>query len=414
MTSIASTKTTPPVLTISAAAELIKDTLEDNFAHIWLCGEISNLSTPTSGHWYFTLKDKYSQLRCAMFRTSNRRVAFTPENGQLVICHGRISLYSQRGDIQIIADSMEVEGRGGLQLAFEQLKKKLEQEGLFAPEHKLPLPAHPTSIGVITSATGAAIHDIMNVLSRRSAGIHIILRPVLVQGEQSAVDISAAIVDLNQHQQSQVIIVGRGGGSLEDLQAFNSEIVARAIAASTIPVISAVGHETDYTIADFVADLRAPTPSAAAELVVKNRQELEQHIDQLQLRINRSIHQTLERNTQALRNLNERLRSPEQLLKLKQQRLATSQVRLLAAFEHHYQSQREKLTTISTKLHALSPLNTIGRGFVAVSPAQNKDIMLKRAKQIKTDDLISLRFLDGQVEAQVKQINFNKKTKITE
>ncbi|MDY0189418.1 MAG: exodeoxyribonuclease VII large subunit [Desulfuromonas sp.] len=395
----------PSILSISAATELIKETLEDNFAQIWLGGEISNLSTPASGHWYFTLKDSRSQLRCAMFRAHNRNVNFTPENGQQVICHGRISLYSQRGDVQFINDSMEIEGLGNLQLAFEQLKNRLNEEGLFSETHKQPLPEHPTTIGVITSATGAAIHDIMNVLTRRAAGVRIILRPVLVQGEQSATEVAAAIEEFNQHAQADVLIVGRGGGSLEDLQSFNSEVVARAIHASAIPIISAVGHETDFTIADFVADRRAPTPSAAAELVVKNRQDLEQHLDQLTLRLQRAMHHNYHYAAEQLSALSNRLRSPQQLLNIKQQRLAHNHERLLSIFARHLQQQRDRVALLSAQLNALSPLHTLERGFAAVSKRDSRHSMVSRAKQLHQHDEISLRFSDGQVRAKVEKVD---------
>jgi exodeoxyribonuclease VII large subunit len=399
------TSSTAPILTISAVADLIKDTLEDNFAQVWLCGEISNLSVPNSGHWYFTLKDNYSQLRCAIFRINNRRVAFQPDNGQQVICHGRISLYSQRGDVQFIGDSMEVEGLGGLQLAYEQLKKALELEGLFAQSHKRLLPQHPVTIGVVTSATGAAIHDIMNVLHRRAAGVRIIVYPTLVQGAQAPAKIVQAIEELNSHGQAEVLIVGRGGGSLEDLQAFNSEIVARAIYASTIPVISAVGHETDYTIADFVADQRAPTPSAAAELVVKNSQELELHIDQLKIRLHNAIKHNMQRAAEQYNNLVVRLRSPAQQLHINQQRLVTSNQRLWLAFERLCSNRQEKLCHQSDQLNALSPLHTIARGFVAVSLTNEPTQLLKNAQPLQPGTMINLRFSDAQVQAKVVQIN---------
>ena len=397
----------PTILTISALADLIKDTLEDNFAQVWLRGEISNLSIPASGHWYFTLKDNNSQLRCAMFRTTNRRVVFRPENGQQVICQGRVSLYAQRGDVQFIGNTMEVEGIGGLQLAYEQLKEALELEGLFEAHHKQTLPPHPHTIGVVTSATGAAIHDILNVLTRRCAGVRIILRPVLVQGDQAANDVADAIDEFNHHQQADVLIVGRGGGSIEDLQSFNTEIVARAIYASQIPVISAVGHETDYTIADLVADQRAPTPSAAAELVVKNRLELEQHLDQLSLRLRSSMLNKLQRVKDKQQNLSERLRSPHQLLKLKQQRFSALEQRLLSAFERHYTQRRQHLLNLSSQLDLLSPLHTLERGFATVSLTVKPKQMVRTVNQLHPGDSISLRLCDGQVTAKVTTTTLN-------
>ncbi len=243
------------------------------------------MSRPPSGHIYFTLKDRKAQIRCAMFRSQARTLRFNLEDGIAVICRARVSIYPQRGDLQLIVEGVEPEGVGQLQLAFEQLKDKLQQEGLFAEDLKQDLPAFPTVVGVVTSATGAALQDILNVLKRRSAALKVLLRPVPVQGEGAAVEIAVAIDELNREGSADVLIVGRGGGSKEDLWAFNEEVVARAIHASTIPVISAVGHEVDFSIADLVADLRAPTPSAAAELVVQNRLDLERHLDQLVLRL---------------------------------------------------------------------------------------------------------------------------------
>lgn len=397
----------PTILTISALTDLIKDTLEDNFAQVWVRGEISNLSVPASGHWYFTLKDSRSQLRCAMFRTHNRRIPFRPENGQQVICQGRVSLYAQRGDVQFIGDSMEVEGVGGLQLAYEQLKQSLELEGLFEQQHKQTLPSHPRTIGVITSATGAAIHDILNVLTRRFAGTHIILRPVMVQGEQAASEVANAIDEFNSHQQAEVLIVGRGGGSIEDLQAFNTEIVARAIYASQIPLISAVGHETDYTIADFVADQRAPTPSAAAELVVKNRLELEQHLDQLSLRLQSSMLNRLQQIKDKQHNLSERLRSPAQLLKIKQQRFSALRQQLLVAFERHYTQRRQQLLHLSAQLDLLSPLHTLERGFATISLTSQPKKMVRTTHQLRQGDSINLRLHDGRAVATITQVTIS-------
>ncbi len=275
----------PRILSVSRLAALLKEVVEDNFVQVWVEGEISNFSAPASGHFYFTLKDAGAQLRAVMFRSQNRLLKFRPESGMQVVCSGRVSLYSQRGELQLVVDAIEPRGAGSLQVAFEQLKAKLEAEGLFAQARKRALPAFPKTIGVVTSATGAAIHDILQVLRRRSAGVRVQIYPVRVQGEEAAGEICQGIAVFNRQGEADVLIVGRGGGSLEDLWAFNEEPVARAIYDSRIPVISAVGHEVDFSIADFVADLRAPTPSAAAELVVKSRQELEGHLDQLTLRL---------------------------------------------------------------------------------------------------------------------------------
>ena len=265
------------VLTVSQVTQEIKEILEDSYPLVWIEGEISNLRLVQSGHAYFTLKDAKSQLRTVMFRSSVRQLPFTPEAGMQVIARGRLSVYEPRGDYQLIAEAIDPKGIGALQIAFEQLKERLFQEGLFDEDRKLPLPVMPQRIGVVTSPTGAAIRDIIQVAHRRSANVHLFLYPVRVQGKEAAGEIVRAIAALNAFEPPlDALIVGRGGGSLEDLWAFNEETVAWAIAGSEIPIISAVGHETDTTIADFVADLRASTPSAAAELVVKSTKELSQ------------------------------------------------------------------------------------------------------------------------------------------
>ena len=266
------------VYTISELTTLIRDNLEAQFQDIWIEGEISNLKIPTSGHIYFILKDSNCQLKAVAFRHKNRLFTFQPQDGMHVLVRGRITVYGPRGEYQILVDQMEPRGAGALQIAFEQLKAKLQAEGLFASEVKKPIPPYPQVIGIVTSPTGAAIRDILKVIQRRFANVSIIINPVRVQGEGAGLEIAQAIRELNEFKEIDVMIVGRGGGSIEDLWAFNEEIVARAIYESRIPIISAVGHEIDFTIADFVADLRAPTPSAAAELVVKNKQDLVEKI----------------------------------------------------------------------------------------------------------------------------------------
>ncbi|RLB73761.1 MAG: exodeoxyribonuclease VII large subunit, partial [Deltaproteobacteria bacterium] len=297
-------------VSVSTLVQLLQELVEDNFVEVLVQGELSNVSRPPSGHYYFTLKDRKAQIKCAMFRSHVRALRFKPSDGLKVICRGRVSIYPQRGDLQLIVEGIEPEGVGALQLAFDQLQEKLEAEGLFAPELKQPLPPFPQVIGVVTSSSGAAIQDILNVLQRRSAGLQVLLRSARVQGEGAAAEIAAGIADLNRETDVDVLIVGRGGGSREDLWPFNEEIVARAIAASRIPVISAVGHEVDFSIADLVADLRAATPSAAAELVVKNRLELERHLDQLTLRLATQIRSRLSLLSSRLYGLEKRLKAP--------------------------------------------------------------------------------------------------------
>ena len=266
---------------------LIRGVLEENFEHVWVEGELSNCAIPASGHFYCTLRDSGAQIRCVMFKASLRALRFRPRDGMRIVVRGRISVYDQRGEYQLLADYLEPQGIGALQMAFIQLKERLAAEGLFDESRKRELPKLPQRIGVVTSATGAAIHDILHVLDRRFSNVHVLLIPVKVQGEGAADEIAAAIDDFNRLREADVLIVGRGGGSMEDLWSFNEEKVARAIYRSRIPVISAVGHEVDFTIADFVADLRAPTPSAAAELVVQSKAELDFQLKALEHRLGR-------------------------------------------------------------------------------------------------------------------------------
>ncbi|MBF8298615.1 MAG: xseA, partial [candidate division NC10 bacterium] len=277
--------TPPKIYTVSDLTTEVRALLEDSFSGIWVEGELSNFRHPSSGHMYFTLKDQESQIRVVMFRVANRQLKFQPRDGLAMLVYGALSVYEPRGEYQIVVEYMEPKGLGALQLAFEQLKERLQAEWLFDDSRKRPIPMLPGRIGVITSPTGAAIRDILQVLRRRFAGVDVLIHPVTVQGDQAAPEIVDAIRELNRRGGLDVLIVARGGGSIEDLWAFNEEVVARAIADSKIPVISAVGHEVDYTIADFVADLRAPTPSAAAELVVSKKDELAQRLDDLQARM---------------------------------------------------------------------------------------------------------------------------------
>ncbi|MBI5183344.1 MAG: exodeoxyribonuclease VII large subunit, partial [Nitrospinae bacterium] len=277
------------IYTVIELTSLIKEGLERDFYDVWVDGEISNLRVPSSGHIYFTLKDESSQLKVVLFRFHQGSIRFEPTNGMRVIIRGRISVYEPRGEYQLIAEDMEPRGAGALQIAFEQLKERLFKEGLFDKKYKKPIPVLPQRIGIVTSPTGAAIRDILRVIDRRFANIHILIYPVRVQGEGAGKEIAEGIRIMNTIPDIDVLIIGRGGGSLEDLWAFNEEIVARAIFDSNIPIISAVGHEIDYTISDFVADLRAPTPSAAAEMVVKNKESLVQRVDEINMRLIRSL-----------------------------------------------------------------------------------------------------------------------------
>ncbi|HKJ05401.1 MAG TPA: exodeoxyribonuclease VII large subunit [Geopsychrobacteraceae bacterium] len=390
----------PDVVSVSELIQVVQDLIEDNFVEVLVQGELANLSRPASGHRYFTMKDTRSQVRCVQFRSTARLLRFQPEDGMEVICRGRLSVYTQRGDIQLIVEGMEPVGLGGLQLAFQQLKDRLQQDGYFDPERKRALPAFPLTVGVVTSATGAAIQDILNILQRRSSGLKVLLRPVSVQGETAAPEIAEAIAELNAEASSDVLIVGRGGGSLEDLWAFNEEVVALAIAASNIPVISAVGHEVDTTIADLVADLRAPTPSAAAELVVKNRLELEQHLDHLSLRLQSRMQSLLSLQRSRLDNIEARLRSPLDQLPLRKQRLSAFSHRLAAAMEHQLELSRGTLGALSGRLDALSPLKVLDRGYALVSSMKNGEI-IRDSRQVSIDDELRLKLARGELQARV-------------
>lgn len=346
------------VLTVSQVTQEIKELLEDSYPLVWVEGEISNLHLVQSGHAYFTLKDARSQLRTVMFRTSVRQLPFTPEPGMQVIARGRLSVYEPRGDYQLIADTLDPKGVGALQIAFEQLKARLLQEGLFDEDRKLPLPAMPQRIGIVTSPTGAAIRDIIQVAHRRSAGVHLFLYPVRVQGTEAASEIVRAITALNAFEPSlDVLIVGRGGGSLEDLWAFNDEAVAWAIAGSEIPIIAAVGHETDTTIADFVADLRAPTPSAAAELVVKSAAELNQQAGALLARMHTVTQHTLVRSATALEHLasTRPFRAPHRSVQARQQQVDDLVLQLDKAWLNDAQGRTRRLSIAARALGRLNP-----------------------------------------------------------
>lgn len=390
------------MLTVSRLAALLKEVVEDNFAQVLVEGEISNFSVPASGHFYFSLKDESAQLRAVMFRSQARLLPFRLENGMQVVLSGRVSLYPQRGEVQLVAETLEPRGVGSLQVAFEQLKNRLAGEGLFAEARKRPLPTFPRTVGVVTSATGAAIHDIVNVLRRRGAGLRLLLRPVRVQGEGAAAEIAEAIADHNRFGAADVLIVGRGGGSLEDLWAFNEEVVARAIHASVIPVISAVGHEVDYTIADFVADLRAPTPSAAAELVARSRLELEGHLDHLAQRLAGQMQGRLELLDERVRGLTRRLRSPRQQLQLWHQRHADLVRRLDRSMARRQQETEGRLAALAGRLDLLSPLRTLERGY-AIAFAEKTGRAVLDAETLSRGDHLQLRFARGRARATVEE-----------
>jgi exodeoxyribonuclease VII large subunit len=400
-----------PVLSVSDLARQARLLIEERFNRIWVRGEISNLRRPGSGHWYFTLKDSGAQIRCAMFAGSNRQVRVAPTEGSEVILRGRVSLYEARGDFQIIAESLEPAGEGALRAAFDALKSRLEGEGLFAAERKRPLPTAPTHLAVISSPTGAALQDVLHVIERRFAALQVTLLPARVQGDGAEGDIIRALQRVEQLG-ADLVLLTRGGGSLEDLWTFNLESVARAVAASPTPTVVAVGHQTDFTIAEFAADLRAPTPSAAAELITPSTAELLQQLSQYRARISRSFateirhrretvqrlraqlqdpHQRLQQNAQRTDDLDERMRlamrrqllqhrtnlsgltrtlaarRPEPLITRLRLAVHNTQQRLHSALNAHVELHRHRWESAARTLQAVSPLNTIGRGYAVLS-----------------------------------------------
>jgi exodeoxyribonuclease VII large subunit len=427
------------VLTVSELTREIKDILEERFRDIWVEGEISNLRIPPSGHIYFTLKDDFSQIRTVLFKTQARTLRFLPEDGIHIICRGRVSLYEKRGDYQLILESIEPKGMGALQLAFLQLKERLEKEGLFDPARKRRIPAVPQRIGIVTSPTGSVIQDMLNILQRRFENLPILLFPARVQGEEACSEICEAIRYFNQFTDVDVIIVGRGGGSLEDLWAFNEEALARTIYQSKIPIISAVGHETDYTIADFVADLRAPTPSAAAELVVRNKRDMKNILQYLGGRLEKEMVQVLEEYRIHLSHLMKVFREPKRkteeyilrvddllgrlrflarwslrrkrekvvhlsegldfrnpIEKLKKTRLFVTEKRkhLEKRIAYFLGSERQAVGMLLGKLDSLSPLAILRRGYSITRKLPSREI-LRNAAQVREGDKVEVKLHQG-------------------
>ncbi len=381
-------------LTVSELNEIIKRTLDTALDGFWVVGEISNFRVPPSGHFYFTLKDEKSQISAVMFRSQGRALTFTPENGMEVLCSGRVSIYPVRGDLQLYVETMEPRGHGALFLAFEQLKKKLADEGLFALERKRALPAVPGSIGIVTSDKGAALYDMLRIIDDRFADRRIVVRPVKVQGDGAAQEIAAGIAELASSGEVEVMIVGRGGGSLEDLWAFNSEEVARAICASRVPVISAVGHEIDYTIADFVADGRAPTPTAAAEMVVPRKVDLTEHLRALEDQMLRAMRVKLELAKETCRSLLKRLGDPTQKLRDQQQKLDELSIDLLRRFEDRIRAHKNRLAHSSGRLNALSPLAVLERGY-SITHKLPGETIVKDAALLNRGDQVRITFAHG-------------------
>jgi len=388
-------------LTVSELNELIKGTLEARIDTLWVRGEVSNFRVAPSSHFYFTLKDDKCQISAVMFRRQGAALRFTPENGLAVLCFGRVGLYTVRGDLQLYVEDMEPQGQGALFLAFEQLKKKLAAEGLFAVERKRELPFLPEAIGIVTSDKGAALHDMLRIIGDRYPDRRVIIRPVKVQGEGAAREIAEAIADLNRFGGVDVMIVGRGGGSLEDLWAFNEEIVARAICASSIPVVSAVGHEVDFTIADFVADQRVPTPTAAAELVVPRKADLLEQVQVLDDQLRRSVELRLEMLQEACRALVKRLADPGRKLRENQQRVDDLSVDLLRRFQERLRQSRDQLAEISGRLGALSPLAVLDRGY-SITHRLPEEQIVKSSASLVLGDRVRITFAQGKSVCRVE------------
>ncbi|WP_448756914.1 exodeoxyribonuclease VII large subunit [Aggregatibacter sp.] len=434
------------IYSVSQLNQSVRLMLENQLGAVWLTGEISNFSQPVSGHWYLSLKDENAQVRCAMFRMKNLRVSFRPTNGMQVLVRANVSLYEPRGDYQLIIESMHLAGEGLLMQQFEALKLKLAAEGLFAQHLKKNLPHFSKAVGIITSKTGAALQDILHILQRRDPSLKIIIYPTAVQGKDAATEIAQMIELANQRQEVDVLIVGRGGGSLEDLWCFNEEMVARAIFHSHLPVISAVGHETDVTIADFVADVRAPTPSAAAELVSRNQTELLQQLQYRRQRLEIALDRLFAEKQQKLRHLSLRLHNqhPQAQLRIQQQLITQLSHRLQQSLRHRWQKKAENLTALSIRLYknplplriqqyeqqlaqlkvrlnshmnltlslqqkqlahlcgkldSLSPLKVLARGYSITQNQQN--FTIRSIKDVNVGEHIKTRLTDGNIISQV-------------
>jgi exodeoxyribonuclease VII large subunit len=401
----ASLKQKPPhILTVTDLATQVREMLEGDFAEVWVSGEISGLRTPTSGHLYFTLKDEQSQIRAVMFRGYAGLLRFRPEDGLEVIIRGRMSLYTARGDLQLYATVMEPRGVGAQQLAFEQLKAMLAAEGLFAVERKRPLPFFPRCIGVVTALGGAAIQDILTILYQRCPYTRVIIRSSKVQGAGAGVELAASIRDLNDHGAVEVIIVGRGGGSREDLSAFNEEVLARAIASSAIPVVAAVGHEIDLSIADLVADCRAATPTAAAEMVVPRWDDLRARVETDYQALVLAMQHRLENSGELVAHLRKRLRDPRQALAVHHDRVQALTARLSSAFRLQHERAQARLQELTATLNSLNPLAVLGRGYSLTRTVPDGKVV-RDAASLTSGDLVRLTFATGEARARIEEVS---------
>lgn len=395
------------VLSVSQLNRYIKMNFDadENLANIFVSGEISNFTNHyRTGHLYFTLKDDSAAVRAVMFNSSAKRLKFMPEDGMKVIARGRVSVYEASGQYQLYVDDMQPDGVGALNLAYEQLKEKLQKEGLFSELHKKPLPPYPEKVGVITSPTGAAVRDIINVLGRRFPYAEIVFCPVLVQGDGAHLQLTDAVNLFNSERAADVIIIGRGGGSIEDLWEFNDEWLARAVYNSEIPVISAVGHETDFTICDFVADMRAPTPSAAAELAVPDANELQYALSALKNRMFLNVSSGIADRRSRLEYLTSKgaLKSPDEMLSNRSQRLDTAFSKMLSSYENRIGGKKVEFISAATALSKLDPMSVLMRGFAFVSDKNGKNVYSSQA--LAKGDKINVRFHDGSAVCEVKEI----------
>lgn len=395
----------PYIVTVTEINKYIKGILSKDviLSNVWVKGEISNYKYHYSGHMYFTLKDENSLLKCVMFKTNNSGLKFSPENGMKVLIKGYISVFERDGQYQLYVESMQPDGLGALHMAFEQLKKRLQEEGLFDTKHKKKIPLLPQSIGVVTSSTGSVIRDIINILNRRFPNYNLKVYPVAVQGEAASKDIAKAIGRLNEKNCVDVIILARGGGSLEELWAFNEEIVARSIFASRIPIISAIGHETDFTISDFVADMRAPTPSAAAEIVVPEKAVLKNTIVSLNIRLETSLKRSLltcrSRYERILRSMV--FRQPYNRVYQERMRLDILQKSILKAVKKNKDMGAARLAALAGKLDALSPLTVLARGYSVVK-SNKTGMLIKSINDVNVNDEVEINLADGKIDCLVK------------
>ncbi|MFH1288161.1 MAG: exodeoxyribonuclease VII large subunit [bacterium] len=393
------------IYTVSEINQSIKHILESNFGNIWIEGEISNLRKPGSGHIYFSIKDSQSQIRAVLFSSFSQKTRFKLEDGIHIIASGALSLYEKRGEYQVIINYLEPKGIGALQLAFEQLKKKLFQEGLFDSSHKKPIPFFSKKIAIVTSPTGAAVKDLINVIGRRAPWVKIIVYGVKVQGEGAREEIAEAIYNANQDKEVDLLIVGRGGGSIEDLWPFNEEIVARSIYNSRVPVISAVGHEIDYCISDFTADLRAPTPSAAGELAVPDRKELTRKLDDLTIRLRQKLNSFIDNKRLRLDNLigSSSFLTPKQ--KINDYRLEIDECMdsMRRNCSRNLELKNRVFQDIIKKLNILNPLNVLSRGY-SLSYLMPEGKLLKDAGQVNLQDKIKVRLYGGNMICLVEKI----------